>query len=121
MFIVFNTKEAAFKAVEKCWVKYLKIEVSPERKAGNGQEYTGLTGLTDEQIKELKLYGQNHLGIDEKQKGITTGYQVYVKAHNQEKWFFAKPPDILLELLSGYTVKTPQQMKDEGYYPPDIL
>lgn len=119
MFIVFDTEAEAQTATELCWIKYVKNKVAAGCRAVNGTEYTDLTGLTDAQICKLKLYGKDHAGIDVRDKGLTINYQLYLKAHQQNKWFSSRPPAEYLALLSGYTLKTSEEIVEEGYYPPD--
>jgi len=118
-YIVFDTEAEKITAIKLCWVKYVKDKVAGGYKAVNSQEYTDLTGLTDAQICKLKLYGKDHRDIDVKTKGLTINYQLYIKSYSADKWFAARPPAEYSALLNGYTVKTQQELVDEGYYPPD--
>jgi len=118
-YIVFDTEAEAVTATELCWVKYVKDKVAGGCRAVNSTEYTDLTGLTDAQICKLKLYGKDYQGIDVKTKGLTINYQLYIKSYSADKWFAAQPPAEYLALLNGYTVKTQQELTDEGYYSPD--
>jgi len=119
-YIVFNTEVEAVSAVETCWIKYIKDKTVVGYTAVNGDEYADVNSLTDTQILVLRLYGKNSKGIDEKIKGITINYGQVTKAYQQNKWFFSEPPAEYLALLSGYTIKTGQQLIDDGYYPPLI-
>ena len=121
MFIVFDTEAEKDTATELCWVKYVKTKVAAGCRAVNGEEYTDLTGLTDVQICKLKLYGKDHAGLDVKDKGMTINYQLYLKSYSSDKWFASRPPSEYLALLSGYTLKTAQEIIEEGYYPPDEI
>lgn len=117
--IVFNTEAEADTATELCWIQYVKNKVAAGCRAVNGQEYADLTGLTDTEICNLRLYGKDQQGTDVKTKGLTIDYQLYIKSYSADKWFAAQPPAEYLALLSGYIVKTQQELTDEGYYPPD--
>lgn len=117
-YIVFGTEAEATTATKLCWVKYVKEKVGADYCAVNSQEYTDVTNLTDTQICVLRLYGKDHRGINVKTKGLTINYQLYTKSYSADKWFAAQPPTAYLDLLSGYTVKTSQEMIDENYFPP---
>ena len=122
-YIVFDTIEDGTSAVETCWIQCLKDKSAEgcTMVAPDDQEYTDLSGLTDAEILLLKLYGETSEGILEKTKGLTIDYQVCIKGYQMDKWFFAEPPPDILALLSGYTVKTEQQLYDEGYFPPESV
>ena len=118
-YIVFDTKSKAVEANKLCWVKFLKDNVSVDSPAVNGQEYTDLSDLSDDEISLLKLCGSKKCGTIQEDKGVTTTFQLYPKAYSLEKWFSAEPPAEYLALLSGYETLTLQQIIDDGYYPPD--
>lgn len=117
-YIVFDTEAESVTATELCWIKYIKNKVTTGFCAVNGTEYTDVKGLTDTQICTLRLYGKDHRGIDVKTKGLTINYQLYIKSYSDDKWFAAEPPAEYLALLSGYTVKTSQEMIDDDYFTP---
>jgi len=121
-YIIFNTEAEALSAVDTCWIQYLKDKVTAGYTAvsDNGQEYTNLSTLTDEEICQLKLYGKFCNGTNNKTCGLLDCYQTYMKAYEQNKWFLPAPAIEYLVLLTGYTVMTGQQIVDAGYYGPEV-
>jgi len=118
-YTIFDTEAEVIAAIEICWIKYLKDKVVLGYTAVNGDEYTDLSLMSDSEICKLKLYGKKYHGTDDKEQGITINYQLYAKAHEQDKWYCPVPPAEYLALLSGYEIKTAQEIIDEGYYAPE--
>lgn len=120
-FIVFDMEAECIAAIEICWIQWIKDKIEEGIIAldSSGKKYTTTRGLTELQIRDLKIGGTDCNGKCSNTKGATLNYQIPNKGDQVEKWYFAKPPLQYLELLTGYTIKTHQQMYDEGILPLD--
>ena len=103
--VTYATEEAAQIGALQNWLNYVKEQVplGKEAKKPDGTIIDNLEGLTDEQIKELKLCGtwEGQLITD---NGTTIAFVEPIKAYLLELWYYAEPAAQYMVGVENYTV-----------------
>ncbi len=115
--VSFNTEAEALAGSKQAWIDTVKKAVSDGHMVINGGiPHSELTGLTDDDIADLKICGTKS-GSVEMKEGRTLTFAVVIKAYNIDKWYFPKPNDQFLTNISGYTI----QLLPESWLPPSLI
>lgn len=106
--LTFATEAAAIAGQKQIWINQIKQRVSQGNNlVGDGSNhYTDLSGLTNDQVSQLKIYSRRN-GDNDVNPSLpaTTGYATPRKAYQIEKWFFLKPSIELMEDVINFTVE----------------
>jgi len=104
--LVFDTLDKALENAKKCWVSIVKDTVlkGVETVRDDAENtYDNLSGYSDDFTASLKICGKRK-GEVEFDKNLTLLYSSINKAHEEDKWYFRKPPDEYITGLIDYVI-----------------
>ena len=106
--LTFTSESKAIAAQRQIWINEIKKRASEgENLVGTGEvHYTDLSGLTNEQISQLKIYSKRNGNEDVDPSLIgTEGYAEVKKAFELDKWHIPKPSEDLMEGVVDYAIE----------------
>jgi hypothetical protein len=90
--LTFTSEATAIAAQKQIWINMVKARaLEGSDLVGDGTtHYSDLSGLTDEEISQLKIYS-SYNGVVDPTLGATIQYATVRQAYGLSKWFFKKP------------------------------
>lgn len=113
--LVFDSEEKTIIAQKRIWINQVKKRAAEgENLVGTGTvHYTDLSGLTDDQISQLKIYSRRNGENIDTSLPATKKYAEVKKIYEVESWYIPMPSEEFMIGVSDYTIESRNSNWDE--------